>query len=342
MTQRIPTTVITGFLGVGKTTAILDLLERNRGNGRWAVLVNEFGEIGIDGAAFSGSGVAVREVPGGCICCSANMTLRVALTELLRKTRPQRLLIEPTGLGHLGRILAVLQGEALGDALELKAVIGLVDPNHFTAERLDGSAVYREQLELADIVALNKLDRADPSRLAALKAWLAGLYPPKLAVEEVRNARLDPAWLDWPSRAVTPGSERLVAEIRSQHHTHEHGTYSETVTEGRLRFSRVRGEADERSVCGWVIPATVRFDEAILREVLTGIGSSVDDQVERAKGVFRCESGWRLMDMVGGEIHSRPTAWRQDSRLECIGRPGARPAWRQIEAALLASRRADR
>ncbi|HBC56865.1 MAG TPA: cobalamin biosynthesis protein CobW, partial [Gammaproteobacteria bacterium] len=76
--EAIPTNVITGFLGVGKSTAILNLLKNKPGNERWAVLVNEFGEVGIDGTLFSGkeaekTGVFIREVSGGCMCCAAGL-----------------------------------------------------------------------------------------------------------------------------------------------------------------------------------------------------------------------------------------------------------------------------
>lgn len=336
--QRVPVSVITGFLGVGKTTAIRHLLSGNRGDERWAVLVNEFGDVAIDGASLEQAGVAIREVPGGCICCAANMTLKVALTDLLRRVRPDRLLLEPTGLGHLGRILALLHNEELGQVLELRAVIAIADPEHFTAERLQGAPVYREQLELADIVALNKLDRADPARVAGLQAWLAGLYPPKLAVQEVDHARLPTEWLDWTSRIAASPPDQLISGIEAHHHTHPHGTVHEEVSAEGIRFSRVRAENESRSVCGWVFPRTVRFDEEVLSEVLIGIGTAGDDGVERAKGVVHCNSGWRLLNLSEGEVQGTPTAWQRDTRLECIGRPGARPAWRQIEAALLAAR----
>ena len=105
LVHAVPTNIITGFLGVGKTSTILHLLENKPGNERWAVLVNEFGEIGIDGSLFEGQrgdkqGVVIREVPGGCMCCAAGLPMQVALNQLLVKARPDRLLIEPTGLGH--------------------------------------------------------------------------------------------------------------------------------------------------------------------------------------------------------------------------------------------------
>ena len=98
MIENIPTNIITGFLGVGKTTAITHLLKNKPEGERWAVLVNEFGEIGIDGSLIAGndseqSGVFIREVPGGCMCCTAGLPMQMALTMLLAKAKPDRLLI---------------------------------------------------------------------------------------------------------------------------------------------------------------------------------------------------------------------------------------------------------
>ena len=99
MVQRVATNIITGFLGAGKTTTILHLLKNKPKNENWAVLVNEFGEIGIDGALMVEHGAMIKEIPGGCMCCTAGVPMSVGINALLR-TNPDRLLIEPTGLGH--------------------------------------------------------------------------------------------------------------------------------------------------------------------------------------------------------------------------------------------------
>ncbi|MEZ9795040.1 GTP-binding protein, partial [Vibrio splendidus] len=81
----IPTNIITGFLGVGKTSAILNLMKNKPVNERWAVLVNEFGEIGVDGSLIQGNQatqqVFIREVPGGCMCCAAGLPMQIALNQ---------------------------------------------------------------------------------------------------------------------------------------------------------------------------------------------------------------------------------------------------------------------
>jgi len=128
--SAIPTNVITGFLGVGKTTAILHLLKNKPADERWAVLVNEFGEVGVDGSLFSGgnseaSGVFIREVPGGCMCCAAGLPMQIALNMLLSRSKPQRLLIEPTGLGHPHEVMSVLSAEHYKDVLNLNTTLTL-------------------------------------------------------------------------------------------------------------------------------------------------------------------------------------------------------------------------
>lgn len=128
MIKAIPTNLITGFLGSGKTTAILHLLANKPKGETWGVLVNEFGEIGIDGAMMSGKGAVVREVPGGCMCCVAGLPMQIGLNMLIARSKPDRILIEPTGLGHPEQILQTLSGEHYGEVLDLKASICLVDP----------------------------------------------------------------------------------------------------------------------------------------------------------------------------------------------------------------------
>ena len=102
------TNLITGFLGSGKTTSILHLLANKDPAEKWAVLVNEFGEVGIDGALLADSGAMVKEIPGGCMCCVNGLPMQVGLNTLLRQGKPDRLLIEPTGLGHPKQILDLL------------------------------------------------------------------------------------------------------------------------------------------------------------------------------------------------------------------------------------------
>ena len=153
--MQTPTNIITGFLGSGKTTAILNLLKNKPANENWAVLVNEFGEIGIDGAILTQQGTLVKQVPGGCMCCAAGVPTSVAITSLLRG-KPDRLIIEPTGLGHADKILATLMSEQFREHIDLKATLALVDPRNLSNPKYLSNDNFIEQLSIADVIIGNK------------------------------------------------------------------------------------------------------------------------------------------------------------------------------------------
>ena len=159
----VPTNIITGFLGAGKTSAILHLLKYKPKGERWAVLVNEFGEIGVDGSLIAGEysehyGVYIQEVPGGCMCCAAGVSMQVALNQLLKRAKPDRLLIEPTGLGHPKEVLKVLSAEHYQTVLALQKTITLVDARNLSDQRYTTHDIFNQQIAIADTVIGNKMD----------------------------------------------------------------------------------------------------------------------------------------------------------------------------------------
>src|SRR5262245_40575024 len=150
--MAIPTNLVTGFLGVGKTTAVIDLLKHRPAGSRWAVLVNEYGDVSIDGSMIEGEtpdGVSVREVGGGCVCCVSAPYLQVAIHFLLIDAKPERLLIETTGLGHPARLLDMLRRN-YADRLDVRATLGLVDPSDFARPEMRANPVFVDQIQLAD------------------------------------------------------------------------------------------------------------------------------------------------------------------------------------------------
>ena len=162
-TPAVPTNIITGFLGVGKTSAILYLLSQKPAHERWAVLVNEFGEIGVDGSLLNGQyskeqGIFIREVPGGCMCCASGLPMQIALNQLLSKAKPDRLLIEPTGLGHPKEVLQVLSAEYYQKVLSVQKTLTLVDARKLTDQRYTSHETFNQQIAIADTIIGNKLD----------------------------------------------------------------------------------------------------------------------------------------------------------------------------------------
>ncbi|XZG70463.1 CobW family GTP-binding protein [Chitinibacteraceae bacterium HSL-7] len=335
MTQRIPVNIVTGFLGVGKTTALTHLLANKPAGEYWAVVVNEFGEVGIDGATLSAAGddLAVAEVPGGCICCTTSPMLRVSLGKLIRQRRPDRILIEPSGLGHPAGIVDLLRDAMLAKTLTLHAMVTLLDARHLDDERYLDHETWRAQIELADVLVINKTDAATMSQLESAHQLARGLFPPKAAVVEARFGAFDASLLDVVTDTAQPLPPRPASHMRPR---------SSTVAEPQpLRFGEryVQSSLDAHS-CGWVFAADtlfVSFKLAQLFEALTAPELGLTG-LTRAKGVFQTERDWYRLDWVDGSIGAAPSAYRRDSRFEVIVHSADAPDWDALEARLFDTR----
>jgi G3E family GTPase len=334
--MRVPTNLITGYLGVGKTTAIIHLLGSRPTGSRWAVLVNEFGEVAIDQvplAEASADGVVIREVAGGCLCCSAGLPVDVAVAQVLRQAQPDRLLIETTGLGHPWRILDALRAEPAAQGVDLRATLCILDPRRLD-DRRAASPTFQDQVHLADVLVANKADLADGAALERFQRWASSLFPPKLHVATVTHGQLDPEWLDI-------GSDPLRAPLFPEAHSHaqSHERRSTVVAlssnatvalaPGRP-FRQLSGGSDYHA-CGWVFSPDDVFHEDRLMEFLL---DAFD--VERLKGVFRIGAEWVLVNRTAREVQTSFVAYRRDSRLEVIVDAAAAVDWDRLESGLLA------
>ncbi|MCE9567620.1 MAG: GTP-binding protein [Planctomycetes bacterium] len=323
--MTIPVNLVTGFLGVGKTTAVIDLLKNKAGGSRWAVLVNEYGDVSIDGAMIEGSGpdgVSVREVGGGCVCCATAPYLPVALHFLLLDAKPDRLIIETTGLGHPARLLDMLRMN-YADRLEVRATLGIVDPSDFAKPEMRENPIFVDQIQLSDVIVMNKLDTATPELVSDFQKWANGLFPPKLLIAGTTHGHLDPAWLD-----LIANDERLPLFPEAHAHVHEH----EPVTLGLASGGRQSPDALAKNqgtdvprppkrypsppgvkpaCCGWIFDAHNVFDE---NRLLALLGTTKG--VSRLKGVFHLPDEWETVNRSGTAVSVAPTAYRRDSRLE--------------------------
>jgi G3E family GTPase len=214
----------------------------------------------------------------------------VALHLLLTEAKPTRLLVETTGLGHPARLLDRLRTQ-YADRLDVRATIGLVAPDDVTNEHVLANPIFREQVDLAEVLVLNKLDRARPGDVEAFHTWADELFPPKLLIAATEQGKLDPAWLDVgaPPSAGLPMALEAAAPLAPP---------TERVSPGAR---------------GWIFPASDTFDEAKLLAFLSGLAST------RLKGVFRVADGSIVVNRAGAQTTVRPTHYRLDSRVEIFG-----------------------
>ncbi|WP_394128892.1 CobW family GTP-binding protein [Shewanella maritima] len=183
-TKKINVNVITGFLGVGKTSLIKTLLQHKPDNETWAVLVNEFGQVGIDASLMSAKDKAagellIKQVPGGCLCCAAGLPTQVAISQLIQQAKPDRILIEPTGLGHPKQIIQTLCNEYFSPVLQLDSVITLIDATKVADEKYALNDTFIQQARVADVVIASKSETYGDNDLSSLSDWLSviGAFP---------------------------------------------------------------------------------------------------------------------------------------------------------------------
>ena len=179
--DKIPVTVLTGYLGAGKTTLLNRILTEDHGK-RYAVIVNEFGEIGIDNDLVVGADEDVFEMNNGCVCCTVRGDLIRVVNGLMKRQRPGKpafdaIIVETTGLADPGPVAQTFfVDDEVKAKTQLDSVTALVDAKHVMA-RLDDSKEAREQVAFADRIILNKTDLVDAAELDTVEARLRALNP---------------------------------------------------------------------------------------------------------------------------------------------------------------------
>jgi G3E family GTPase len=284
--QAVPTNIITGFLGVGKTSAILHLLKSKPEGERWAVLVNEFGEIGVDGSLFEGQhseegNVFIREVPGGCMCCAAGLPMQIALNQLLARAKPDRLLIEPTGLGHPIEVIEVLTADYNLETLSIEKTITLVDARNLTDTRYTEHATFNQQIAIADIIVGNKQDLYQPGDKTKLEQYAKAKALPHTEVIFTEQGKLDLAILE--GSTTTTGSSH-----HHHHHHHAESSESNSLANAPLPdcgYLKAVNQGEGFHSVGWRFDASIIFKQSELFLFLTGIVA------ERVKAVFITDNG---------------------------------------------------
>lgn len=317
------TNLITGFLGSGKTTTILHLLASKPENEKWAVLVNEFGEVGIDGALLADSGALLKEIPGGCMCCVNGLPMQVGLNTLLRQGKPDRLLIEPTGLGHPKQILDMLTAPVYEPWIDLRATFCLLDPRQLLDEKILNNENFRDQLAAADIIVANKSDRATPESQQALARWREAGGNDRDIVETTQG-HLDAALLDAPRN----NQVQLAASAAHSHsHAASRGLAALNLPENQ-RWRRSLNSGQGHHACGWIFDADTVFDTIGLLEWARLA------PVSRVKGVMRIAEGLVRINRQGLDFHiETQSAPPPDSRIELIN--DGETDWNALQSTLL-------
>ena len=347
----IPVNIIAGPLGSGKTTTINHLLRQRPSEERWAILVNEYGLVGLDAALLDSkpksrerAGVEIREVAGGCICCSAGFMFDMSLVLLLQR-RPHRLLIEPTGLAALSGILDTLERPGIREAVDLRSIICLLDPSRLQKDLARDEV--QDQVEGADILLASHADLATPDALKAFGDWAHSLFPPKALIGEVERGRLSLSTLDLISERIghIPRAGHQHGRAHDHHHHHHHDAEPK-VTSQALTESRSDDEVvDEAqpmvrrshassvgSTAGWLCWEGLFFNA---EEATHWLNERMDSpEVLRVKAVLRTDQGYLSFNFRDEVREVKASSYRRDSRVELIFKDEHLPDLEKLEATL--------
>ena len=313
----VPTNIITGFLGAGKTSTILNLLKCKPAEERWAILVNEFGEIGVDGSMVQGrnradDGVHIREVPGGCMCCTAGLPMQIALTQLLSRARPHRLLIEPTGLGHPLEVLQTLTADYNREALSIHKTLTLVDARNLSDERYTNHETFRQQLSIADVVVANKDDLYGEEDRHRLQSYIERVCSTGVELVYTRYGQIDLDLLAGPTATrAEPGNPRSGESLPLM---------AEDLPFPDCGYITAVNEGEGFESIGWRFSPEKVFDRARLFAFLSGL------EVERMKAVFITGTGVFAYNMTRDALTETELDDCTESRIEIIS-DSIDPGW---------------
>lgn len=301
MLQNIPTHVIAGPLGAGKTSLIKHLLAQRPANERWAVLINEFGQIGLDAALLTrdDDGIALGEVAGGCLCCVNGAPFQVGLGRLLRKARPDRLFIEPSGLGHPAQLLKQLREAPWQQVLAVQPCVLVLDAQALAAGKPLPNA-QREALASAGLLVLNKNEALSDVQRLLIQGQL-----PDRPIYWTQQAQLPLARL--------PGlNAQAAAAVDNFELPKGLGQMPAIWTDPASPICLSQGQEDGWSI-GWRWHPSQRFDARRIQQWLQSL------DWRRAKLVIHSLDGWVSANAVdNAALAWQPSEWRRDSRIELI------------------------
>lgn len=215
--------IVSGFLGAGKTTLIKKLLKEALSTEQVVLIENEFGEIGIDGGFLKEAGIEITEMNSGCICCSLVGDFGTALKEVLDKYHPDRILIEPSGVGKLSDVMRAVEGATASEGVHLNSAVAVVDAKKCKTYLKNFGEFFANQIEHAGTVILSRTGEMSDEKINAAVALIRE-HNAKAAVITTDWNKLDGGKiLETIEDAKDLEAELMQEVLKAHEHDHEHG-----------------------------------------------------------------------------------------------------------------------
>lgn len=290
MIRKIPLNIVSGFLGAGKTTLLMKMLKERIGNEKIFILENEFGRSGIDGTLLSISNAQIEEIYSGCICCSLKGEFTNVLRQAIAKIKPERILIEPTGIGKLSEVLRIVKQPCFHDTLSIDHIITVVDVHDVHYYSINFGEFYKDQISYAQTIVCSKTQDVSSQEIEE-------------AINIIRrynsSARIVTApWEQLSIQQILEGDslrENLLPE--------EVGTIVKKISVGRKQqrsSDHVKPHLGTAVFQNFSWEGSRIFSISVLKKMLDSISTGQYGQIVRAKGLVAGEKNWFHFEYVNG------------------------------------------
>ena len=340
--------IFSGFLGAGKTTLIKKLIQESYKGEKLVLIENEFGQIGIDGGFLQDAGINITEMNSGCICCSLVGDFGKALNQVITEYAPDRILIEPSGVGKLSDVIGAVE-KVTNDEVKLGSAVAVVDASKVKVYMKNFGEFYNNQIETANTIILSRTDSVPAAKLDAAVTLLREHNAEATVVttpwDQLTGAQL---------REAMEGNSTLEKAMEAlkavhHHHHHEHHHHEEECCCGHDHHEH-HHHHDEECCCGhdhhehhhhhdgacscghhhdhhaeevftsWGVETHKKFSAEQVRHALEVLDSGKCGMVLRAKGILAAQDGsWIHFDFVPGEIDLRTGSADITGKLCVIG-----------------------
>ncbi len=324
--------VFSGFLGAGKTTLIKKLIKEAYNGQKLVLIENEFGEIGIDGGFMQDAGINVTEMNSGCICCSLVGDFGEALGKVLDEYNPDRIIIEPSGVGKLSDVIRAVKGLEREDA-QLNSYTTVVDAGKCRMYMKNFGEFFNNQVENAGTIILSHTDGMNDAKLAACVELLRE-HNKEASIVTTPWSQLDGAVILSAMEDGNTLADELAHLEHEAHHHHHHHDHDEECTCGHEHHHH--HDHDEECTCGhehhhhhhhadevftsWGVETTAKFTAEGITTALNALSDESYGMILRAKGIVAAEDGsWIHFDYVPGEPDVRIGSAAVIGRLCVIG-----------------------
>ena len=325
--------IISGFLGAGKTTLIKKLLDQAFRGEKVVLIENEFGEIGIDGGFLKESGIQINELNAGCICCSLVGDFRAALQQVVEQYHPDRIVIEPSGVGKLSDVTRAVEGVAEHLDVQLSSFVTVADVNKVKMYMKNFGEFYDDQISHASCIILSRTQNATEEKIAAAVAMLREKNPTATIVttawdaltgEQILKAMStkDDFRAELIAMAAKANEEHAHEDEEEEHEHHHHHDHDDDHDEhcccGHHHHHHDH-DADE-VFTSWGVETAKKFSKADIEHALTELDTGNYGMILRSKGIVDGGAdGWLEFDYVPGEWEVRARGADVGGKLVVIG-----------------------